>query len=284
MGVQNQATAPHPLRGGDGTLRRNRLTPRAGLGSKAKTAIIVLALGLLGGEALGMLLPRPNENPSSNELVASFNADKSSETPASESATPASADATARHAPQQTDGRRYRVVVGTAYFFDAPEQSVPNGKYLRRNDTFYGEGELNGFVKTGYVNPDGSRSIGWLKVQELSRLPESAPPIVASRSKPRPKPKPAAAVVYADAGTDAREPQERPRTTPGGAKTAAVQAARSYFYDSPNLTTPRKAHCVRGDQVRLGESRGNAVYVTFTNWEKVTTTGWMRKDALGLNP
>ena len=98
MGVQNQATAPHPLRGGDGTLRRNRLTPRAGLGSNAKTAIIVLALGLLGGEALGMLLPRPNENPPNNELVANLAADKGNEKPASESATPALADATARRA------------------------------------------------------------------------------------------------------------------------------------------------------------------------------------------
>jgi hypothetical protein len=59
-----------------------------------------------------------------------------------------------------------------------------------------------------------------------------------------------------------------------------VQAARSYFYNSPDLIEPRKAHCVQGDKVWLGETRGDAVYVTFTNWEKVTTKGWMRKDAL----
>ena len=55
---------------------------------------------------------------------------------------------------------------------------------------------------------------------------------------------------------------------------------RAYFYQAPDLTQSRKAYCEPGDKVRLGESRGAAVYVTFTNWEKVTTTGWMSKDAL----
>ena len=172
------------------------------------------------------------------------------------------------------------MTVGTAYFFDKPEQSAPNGRYLRRGDTFFGEGETDGYVKTAFVNPDGTRSTGWLKTQELGRLPDNAAPNARRSSKPAP-PLPASAPAADDnQPAAAREPMARSGAAASGAGTAAVQVAKSYFYDSPDLTTPRKAHCVRGDKVRLGETRGAAVYVTFTNWEKVTTTGWMRADAL----
>ncbi|OGX88541.1 hypothetical protein BEN48_09140 [Hymenobacter glacialis] len=169
-------------------------------------------------------------------------------------------------------GRRYRVAVGTAYFFDNPEQSTPNGRYLRRGDVFYGEGEWNGFVKTGSVDPAGNRSTGWLKRQELSTATErpaaaSAPAATAPAEPPAPDAAPRAGSFPPPAATS-------------GARRAVVQTARAYFHNSPDLATPRKAHCVRGDKVRLGEERGAAVYVTFTNWENVTTTGWMRKDAL----
>lgn len=177
-------------------------------------------------------------------------------------------------------GRRYRVAVGTAYFFDQPEQSTPNGKYLRRGDVFYGEGESNGFVKTGFVGPNGTRSTGWLKRQELSTLAAS-PTAAAARRAPAPEteaPEPLDADVAAD---NSRVGSSPPAAASGnGARRAVVQVDRSYFYNSPDLATPRKAHCVRGDKVRLGEERGAAVYVTFTNWENVTSTGWMRKDAL----
>jgi hypothetical protein len=174
--------------------------------------------------------------------------------------------------------------VGTAYFFDKPEQSTPNGRYLRRGDVFYGEGETNGFVKAGFVAPNGAKSTGWLKVQELSRLGNGEPPVAARRPR-----RPAPPVVAPQAEETAEKTTEAPVASPPkpasvGAKTAVVQVARSYFFDSPDLSLPRLAHCVRGDKVRVGEIRGDAVYVTFTNWEKVTSTGWMHKDALKFNP
>ena len=179
-------------------------------------------------------------------------------------------------------GRRYRVAVETAYFFDKPEQSTPNGRYLRRGDTFYGEGETNGFVKTGFVLPNGSAGTAWLKVQGLTSLAENPTAPRSGRSSSAP--------AADDAGyrgePAAPSPRQRPAAaSPGGATTAVVQADRAYFHNSPDLAVPRKAYCERGDKVRLGESRGEAVYVTFTNWEKVTTTGWMKKAALGIaNP
>ena len=182
-------------------------------------------------------------------------------------------------------GARYRVVVETAYFFEAPEQGVPSGKYLRRGDVFYGEGEANGFVKTGFRNPDGTAGAGWLKAQGLSKLTAGGAPRPAPRRAPRPAARPmlptpsSAPDDYATTDIPSAPP-ERPRAASRGGTMAVVRVARSYFYDSPDLLLPRKAHCVWGDKVRLGEQRGEAVFVTFTNWEQVTTTGWMRQDAL----
>ncbi|HEX8328066.1 MAG TPA: hypothetical protein VF629_11040 [Hymenobacter sp.] len=173
---------------------------------------------------------------------------------------------------------RYRVKVETAYFFDVPQQSTPNGRYLRRGDVFYGQGETNGFVKTGFVQPNGSAGTGWLKLDGLTKLGGSAPrPAAASRAA-APAAVPAAAPTPAKPARPVAAAAEPSGSA--GAQTAVVQVAKSYFYDSSDLAQPRKAHCVRGDKVRLGESQGEAVYVTFTNWEKVTTSGWMRQDAL----
>jgi hypothetical protein len=183
-------------------------------------------------------------------------------------------------------GRKYRVAVETAYFFDKPEQSTPNGRYLRRGDAFFGEGETNGFVKTGFVQPNGSAGTAWLKVQELRRLAGSPAARSGRRNLPAPAVQPANNDGYSARSPQPADPrQSAPETLPGGATTAVVQVGRSYFYNSPDLAVPRKAYCERGDKVRLGEARGEAVYVTFTNWEKVTTTGWMKKSALDIvNP
>jgi hypothetical protein len=283
MSQQNQAKTYPPLRGGRGPGLPGSAS-RRGVGSKAKTAIAIVAVGLLGGAGLGLLMARSDDEPRSpdSELIVDPAAARTKESsrPATEAPNDNAAPEPVGQQPGQ--GRRYQVIVGTAYFFDAPQQSTPNGKYLRRGDIFYGEGELNGFVKTGFVNPDGTRSTGWLKAQELKRLPESPAPRVARSPRPRPAAPPAAPTDYGTAAPAAKSaPVERAAPSRSG-PTAVVQVARSYFYDSPALTTPRKAHCVRGDKVRLGEMRGDAVYVTFTNWEKVTTTGWMRKDALGI--
>ena len=185
-------------------------------------------------------------------------------------------------APAMQTSAYYRVVVETAYFFDAPEQGVPSGKYLRRGDVFYGEGEANDFVKTGFRNPDGTAGTGWLKAQDLSKHVAGRAPGPAPRRAPRPAARPtlpSAPDDYATADTSSAPP-ERPRSASRGGTLVVVRVARSYFYDSSDLLLPRKAHCVRGDKVRLGEQRGEAVFVTFTNWEQITTTGWMRQDAL----
>ena len=183
-------------------------------------------------------------------------------------------------------GSRYKVVVGTAYFFDKPAQSTPSGHYLRRGDVFYGEGETNGFVKTGFVQPNGSAGTAWLKLRELSKLAGSTA-AVAPRAAPAPKaaPRPTSTKASVPEGYETA-PSPAPVAATGPAvppvSQAVVQADRAYFYDSPDSAVPRKAYCERGDKVRIIDRRDNAVYVTFTNWEKVTTRGWMRKDALGL--
>jgi len=166
---------------------------------------------------------------------------------------------------------RYSVTAETAYFFDAPQQTKLTGKYLLRGDVIYGEGESNGFVKTRFKNPNGATVTGWLKANELRQLTSRA---VAQNTRLAQQP-PVSADEYN------YEVDEPAAATSTGTQTAVVQVARSYFYSSPDLTQPRKAHCVQGDKVRLGEAQGEAVYVSFTNWQKVTTTGWMRKDALG---
>ncbi|TGE25030.1 hypothetical protein E5K00_07475 [Hymenobacter aquaticus] len=171
-------------------------------------------------------------------------------------------------------GRRYRVRAETAYFYDSPRQARPRGNYLRRGDVLYGQDEGNGFVKTRFVSPQGATVAGWLKMQDLSSLIENAS-AQASRSRPTAPAAPAARPA-------ATQPLEPAQTSPGGAQTAVVRVARAYFYNSPDLGQPRKAYCEQGDKVRLGQEQGAAVYVTFTNWEKVTTRGWMHKQDLGL--
>ncbi|MBJ6109621.1 hypothetical protein JAO73_11400 [Hymenobacter sp. BT523] len=217
-----------------------------------------LRLALVGGGLLGLASCSDNSTrPENSELRVDPPA-------ASTSVGAAPARPTSATGPLVGAGRRYEVAVGTAYFFDRPQQSTPNGRYLRRGDTFYGEGETNGFVKTGFVQPNGAAGTAWLKRGELRQLPGAAGP-----AKPAPR------------ATAARPDQTAPlpgASAPAGlAQTAVVQSARAYFHHSPDLLTPRKAYCERGDKVRVLDARGPAVYVSFTNWEKVTTTGWMRR-------
>jgi hypothetical protein len=206
-------------------------------------------------------------------------------------------DSEATTGPLTGQGARYRVAVETAYFFDKPEQSTPNGRYLRRGDTFYGQGESNGFVKTEFVQPNGVSGTAWLKLPELRKLAGTAAPTVARSTRPvrpatpaprpaTPAPRPATQPAPVPETTYEAESQaETPAVTatpatPARGKAAVVEVPRAYFYDSPNLSTPRRAFCQQGDKVRLVDSRGEAVYVTFTNWEKVTTTGWMKRSEL----
>ena len=205
----------------------------------------------------------------------------SSENPSARAANDAPAEEPSGPLPE--NGTKYQVIVETAYFFDQPAQSTPNGRYLRRGDAFYGQGESNGFVKAGFVQPNGASGTAWLKAQELRKLSagpagRTAKAIPAARPAMRqPAPQPAAAY----------EPNEAEGPATGqvvaaasSGSTAAVAVDRAYFFTSPDLGQPRRAFCQRGDKVRVLDSSGDAVRATFTNWEKVTTTGWMRKDAL----
>ncbi|HEX8424675.1 OmpA family protein [Hymenobacter sp.] len=182
---------------------------------------------------------------------------------------------------------RYRVAVRTTYLFDAPNQVQPTKKYLRKGDILYGADERNGLVKTSFRNPDGAVSTGWLKLQELQKLPEATTATAPARKAAKPARLAATTAPTGSNGSASTAPSvgARANASPKGSVTAVVRVAKSYFFSSPNLSEPetRKAHCVRGDKVQLIKDGGDAVYVTFTNWEKVTTTGWMRKDALDYN-
>jgi hypothetical protein len=217
----------------------------------------------------------------SEEPISQTAADEAESTPATEETT---TDNTASVGQLPDAGSRYRVTAETAYFFDTPEQGKPSGKYLLRGDVIYGEQESNGFVKTRFKNPNGATVTGWLKEQELTKLAANPTSVAARSRRPTQAPSPPAATSLPDDKYESEQASstsvEAAEAGANGNATAVVQVARSYFYNSPDLTQPRKAHCVRGDKVRLGESYGDAVFVTFTNWEKVTTTGWMRRDAL----
>ncbi|QJX48048.1 hypothetical protein HMJ29_14315 [Hymenobacter taeanensis] len=240
----------------------------AGLGhlrkcaGKALGGVVVLLAGLVACS---------DDKPVGNERAAS---NGPTETIAAEETAPSSEASTA------TEPRKYKVMAGTTYFFASPTPaSKPTGNYLLRGDVLYGDEVRNGFVRTQFKLPNGATATGWLKQQELgllaSRAAAPASTVQVSTNTPA---APTPNVEPAPAAT----PAPRTGTVPHTAATpqAVVQVARSYFYNSPDLRQPRKAHCVQGDKVWLGDVQGEAVYVTFTNWEKVTTRGWMRRDAL----
>lgn len=271
---------------------RTQRLARHQYGRLAKLARGLATSCLLLGGGLGMLVSCTEDKPRSpdSEMIVdqSDAAKEDGAAEAEQSAAiqkPAADIAPAQPAgPLTGTGRHYRVAVGTAYFFDAPQQSTPNGRYLRRGDEFYGEGETNGFVKTGFEAPNGVKSTGWLKKQELTTLRGRSATKVAAASKP-PRPAAPAPAEYepAAAASAPDAPVRRAAPVPADAQVAVVQVARSYFFNTADLNTPRLAHCVRGDKVRLGETRGEAVYVTFTNWQNVTSRGWMRRDALSAS-
>ncbi|MDF7810837.1 hypothetical protein [Hymenobacter sp. YC55] len=238
---------------------------------------VLLLIGLM--TALTSCFEDKSSSQASEEPISQTAAE---EEPTSETEETAPDNAATPTEQMRGTGSRYRVTAETAYFFDAPEQGTPSGKYLLRGDVIYGEQESNGFVKTRFKNPNGATVTGWLKRQEISKLAATPTSVRSRSSQPTQAASPSATASQPDdtyeSGQASSAPAEAAEAS--GNATAVVQVDRSYFYNSPDLTQPRKAHCVRGDKVQLGESRGDAVFVTFTNWEKVTTTGWMRKGAL----
>ncbi|GAB3225971.1 hypothetical protein GCM10027346_07750 [Hymenobacter seoulensis] len=252
------------------------------LPSEAKPTARTLVRGLLLGAAL--LASCSDEKSSrSSELRTDAATTPREDQNATTAPAPNPDDRTEVDHPMRAENR-YRVVVETAYFYDSPKHTKPNGRYLLRGDVLYGEEQQDGFVRTRFKTPNGATVTGWLKAAELGRLAAS-PSTMEAQNRTRPVDrKPAASTEPTEFSYEMEPPKEAPAPAPrasiANAKTAVVQAAKSYFYNSADLSQPRKAHCVRGDKVRLGEERGEAVYVTFTNWENVTSTGWMRKDAL----
>ena len=277
MSEQNQTEKSWP-RAAAPEAGRSRST--RGSGSTVNNRPWVFACGLVFGIAALASCSENRTRRENSELRADPPAVKETSAPAAATVKSDAAETPADVLPGA--GQRYRVLVETAYFFDKPELATPNGRYLRRGDTFYGEGETNGFVKAGFRQPNGVASTGWLKVQGLGKLAgrAAASPIRSPRPPRPPRSTAAPAPVDYESNETMGTTSEPTRAAVGIAQTAVVQVARSYFYNSADLTTPRKAFCQRGDKVRLLETRGAAVYVTFTNWEKVTTTGWMRQDAL----
>lgn len=280
---QQQQTSAKPLRpiADEAAPYNNRWVNAAGFAhigqSKSWQVVLLSALMVVLTSCSG----DQTNSETSEEPIGQTATDEAESTPATEEAT---TNNTASVGQLPGGGSRYRVTAETAYFFDAPEQGKPSGKYLLRGDVIYGEQESNGFVKTRFKNPNGATVTGWLKAQELSKQATNSPSVATRSSRPTQATSPSATASLPN-DTDESEqasgaPVEAAEAGANGNATAVVQVARSYFYNSPDLTQPRKAHCVRGDKVQLGESRGDAVFVTFTNWEKVTTTGWMRRDAL----
>ncbi|WP_084444843.1 hypothetical protein [Hymenobacter roseosalivarius] len=180
----------------------------------------------------------------------------------------------------------YKVLPARAYFHSEPATNSSTGKYVLRGDVVYAEGESGNFIKTRFFNSDGDPVAGWLKKTEvqLSKLSAPSTPLRATVASPR----------RADAAPAAAPAQpKKPAVTESAPKSAAgvvrppattgiVRVDTTYFYDSPDLTQRRRAFCVRGDKMTLTDSSDKAVFVTFVNWEKVRTSGWIRKEDLTI--
>jgi hypothetical protein len=63
---------------------------------------------------------------------------------------------------------------------------------------------------------------------------------------------------------------------------AVVVTAKAYFYASADLSQPRKAYCVQGDQLALGATTGNAVQATYTTAGGKSVSGWVRKADISI--
>ncbi|QIL77597.1 hypothetical protein [Hymenobacter sp. HDW8] len=176
----------------------------------------------------------------------------------------------------------FKVLPARAYFHSNPDVNSSTGKYVLRGDIVYAEGESGNFIKTRYFNSDGDPVAGWLKkteVQLSKTVAKSTPPRATSISRPAPEPAP----------TQSKKPvaASPPKSTSAGAvrqvaTTGTVRVDTTYFYDSPDLTQRRRAFCIRGDKMTLSDSSEAAVFATFINWEKVKTTGWIRKEDLTI--
>jgi hypothetical protein len=142
------------------------------MGKVAKTFLLVMACGLLFGGGLAFLVrhfrassPNLAVEAENNQPAVAVSNQQGDEY---EAAVPVSQ--------LPITGNQYRVAVERAFFFGRPEQSVPMKRYLQRGDVFYADGDSNGFVRTSFVQTDGTQSTGWLKVRELTKIADSPAP------------------------------------------------------------------------------------------------------------
>ena len=68
-------------------------------------------------------------------------------------------------------------------------------------------------------------------------------------------------------------------------RTGTVSSAKAYFFNTADLADQRKAYCVRGDELVLGETANNFVQATYTAPATgKTVVGWMKKGDLVVGP
>lgn len=195
-----------------------RRTGGRSVGRAAKTFLLVMACGLLFGGGLAFLVgylrpPAPNlaveaENEQSAVAVSNRQGDDY------QAAVPVSQ--------LPITGNQYRVAVERAFLFGRPAQSVPLKSYLQRGDVFYADGDSNGFVRTSFVQADGTQSSGWLKLRELNKIADSpTSPVETAPAVAAPK---ALAVA-----TPPRRPAKKPvwRRPRAAQSTARKPAART---------------------------------------------------------
>lgn len=182
--------------------------------------------------------------------------------------------ATARPAERMLTGA-YRVLPARAYFYATPAAATSTGKYVLRGDLIYAEAESGGFIRTRFFNAAGDPVAGWLKKTEIRANSPQAPQAAPRRKTAAPAvadtpPKSVAAPTTA--------PASKAIAAGALAATGTVRVDTTYFYNSPDLTQRRRAFCIRGDKLRLSQAADRAVFATFVNWEKVTTTGWIKQE------
>jgi hypothetical protein len=171
-------------------------------------------------------------------------------------------------------------VPARSYFYSAPDEDSSTAKYVLRGDIIYAEAEIEDFIKTRFFNSDGEPVAAWLKKTDV-RL-KSPRPAITTQNRKTVEPKVAAVPKETNEPAQPATQNTAATSTRPIASTGVVRVDTTYFFDSPDLTQRRRAFCIRGDKLKLSDSSEKAVFATFVNWEKVRTTGWIKKEDLTI--